>query len=69
MKILQAITNKWQITYGITKDYKRRDRGWNIFLFGIVNLKSLPPEGARMTKEYYKGIIINFAFWFPIEKD
>lgn len=44
------------------------DRGWKVFQFGIINLKQLPPQGANIYSEYYKGFIIKFAVWFPFDR-
>lgn len=64
----KPILNKWQITISLVKDYRIYERGWKIFEFGIFNLKAIPPQGEELWKKYYKGFIIRFAIWFPIER-
>lgn len=66
---MKPILNKWQITYAIHKDMMRLDRGWNCFRFGIFKLINIPHQGERIRKSDYKGFILNFLFWFPIERD
>jgi len=66
--------NKWQLMlrtddmleYGFTM-------GWKRVSFGVFKLIVLPQvvlsqEGARITKENYRGFLISFIYWLPIRK-
>lgn len=66
--MLKQILNKWQFLFLITKDYSKIEAGWRVFKLGLVNLKSIPDNSFQLRKENYRGFIIQFRFWFPLEK-
>lgn len=60
--------NKWQIELSLKRDYNRCPPvGWRILSFGIYKITNYPEEGARLTKENYKGFLIRLYVWFPVE--
>lgn len=59
---------KWQFKLSIKPDYRRMDAGWKVFVFGIFKFKHLPPMGEIVQKCCYKGFLIKFRIWLPIEK-
>ena len=64
---MKKILNKWQVSLSLKEDFRRMDRGWKIFEFAIVKWTRWP-EGMMATKNNYKGFIIRFAIWFPIDR-
>lgn len=52
------------------QDYMRLPTlGWHIFELGIIKIHKYPEDGQSIGKpEHYKGFIIKFAWWFPIDK-
>ena len=59
--------NKWQIHFTFSRDYFTFARGWKQFIFGIFKLHTLPQEGEMITSKDYKGFIIKFYIWLPID--
>lgn len=58
--------NKWQIGLKIAKTPP-----WSLgfkpyFRFYLLKLTEFPPEGEALSKKYYKGIFIDWAF--PIDR-
>lgn len=64
---LNEIT-KWHFDLSIGRDVMRMERGWKIFNFSLFRWKQLPEQGERIQSKHYRGILIQFAFFFPIEK-
>lgn len=68
MKTLQKHKN-WQFLFNIGKDFRRMtETGWHTFEFGILKFHSFPDNGATYSHSNYKGFIIRFMFWFPIDR-
>lgn len=63
------LNNKWQIFFQLSRDVVRRETGWKQIVFGIFKLHTMPMEGERINKGLYKGFILNYRFFFPIEKN
>jgi hypothetical protein len=62
-------TFKWQIIFKPwNRDFMRGDRGWKIFEFGIFKFKEMPDYGQAISSYQYRGFIIRFSYWFPIDK-
>ena len=59
--------NKWQLMWRFGRDCTVRARGWNEVNFGIFNLHHFPAEGEMVTKRFYRGFIIRFYVFLPIE--
>jgi len=65
---MKPLLNKWQIfCKPYMRDFMRGDRGWKIFEFGIVKLTQMPEYGQAISSYHYKGFIIRFAYWLPID--
>ena len=60
--------NKWQLIWYFGLDYNTRERGWRIVRFGIIKIHTTPAEGCLLDKSNYRGFIIAFRLWLPIEK-
>jgi hypothetical protein len=66
--MIKSEINKWQIHFSFGREYHRySDLGWKAVSFGIFNLKELPEQGVSLHKSMYKGFIIKFHIWFPID--
>jgi len=63
-------TLKWQIWFRpFEKSYFRMsEMGWHLFDFGIIKIHTMPKDGESLGKSQYKGIIIRFSYWFPIDR-
>ena len=64
-------TLKWQFwCKPFDKNYYRMDgQGWHLFELGLVKVHCLPSEGEMLQRGVnYRGIIIRFTWWFPIDK-
>ena len=44
------------------------EMGWHLFDFGIIKIHTMPKDGESLGKSQYKGIIIRFSYWFPIDR-
>lgn len=67
MKIIQR-HNRIQFLFNISRDYRRlSDYGWHLFEFGIFKFVRFPEEGGMISPKDYKGFIIRFMFWLPID--
>lgn len=61
-------TYKVQFLFNIGRDYVRMSTyGWHLFEFGIFKFKHFPLEGEMYSPKDYKGFIIRFMFWLPID--
>ena len=59
---------RWWFCLRISYDYARRpETGWRRLDFAIIKLKSRPPDGDMITREYYRGFWIALNFWLPFE--
>ena len=56
--------NKVQVI--LTIDNLQGAMGWKKFIVGIIKIKSMPDQGAIITKDSYKGVLFSFNFWLPI---
>lgn len=65
---MKPITDKWQFALSLQRDWSRMESGWKVFTFGIFNFIRLPHGGATYGKDDYKGFIIKFRIWLPVEK-
>lgn len=69
---MKKTLNKWQWWFNpinINQSWAYRDgQGWHIFSAGIIKIHTLPGEGEAIGKSDYKGFIIRFCYWFPIDK-
>jgi len=63
-------TQKWQWWFKpFSKVYYRLDGpGWHLFYAGIIKIHTIPQGGQALGKEDYKGVIIRFMWWFPIDR-
>lgn len=60
---------KWQLLFNIGRDYRRMiEVGWHTFEFGIVKFHRFPEQGEAYGPKDYKGFIIRFMFWLPIDR-
>lgn len=59
--------NKWQYDFYFGRDYRIFERGWKIVRFGIFNIHTMPEEGYVLQKKHYKGFILKFYIWLPID--
>lgn len=67
MKTIQK-HNKWQFLFSISRNYVRMpEMGWHTFEFGIFKFIQFPEQGGMISPKDYKGFIIRFMFWFPID--
>lgn len=64
---MKRIINKWQIHWYFGREWEKMDRGWKKVSFGIFKVHTLPEEGAMLSKRMYKGFLIKFCIWFPID--
>lgn len=64
---MKKIKNKWQCHFRFGHDPRFLEQGWREVQFGILNIVDFPPEGQYLTKKYYKGFLIKFKIWFPID--
>jgi hypothetical protein len=60
--------NKWQFVFHINKFTPYANPFMRELTVGIFNLHSLPPEGVRVTKGYYKGFIVSLWYLVPVIK-
>lgn len=68
MKTLQK-NNKWQFLFNLGRDYRRMtEAGWHTLEFGILKFHRFPEEGGMYSPKDYKGFVIRFMFWFPIDR-
>lgn len=65
---MKNILNKWQLVWFFGRDYRTLERGWKVVRLGIINIHTKPEEGVILTKRYYKGFVIQFIIWLPIDK-
>lgn len=63
-------TLKWQLwCKPFQIDYMRGgDRGWKIFELGCIKLKEFPEAGQAISSYQYKGFVIRFAYWLPVDR-
>ena len=62
-------TNKWQCFFNVGRNYCRMpESGWHTVEFGVCRFVSFPEPGGMYSKKDYKGFIIRFQFWFPIDR-
>jgi hypothetical protein len=47
--------------------FRMDGKGWHTFELGLIKIKQIPEPGTMLRKEDYKGFIIRFAYWFPID--
>jgi len=64
-------TFKWQFwckPFG--RDYYRvgGGYGWRIFELGCIKIIQMPEPGEQIHKKLYKGFIIRFAYWLPVDR-
>lgn len=64
----KKVLDKWQLVLTASGDFRYKGDGWRVVDFGIFKLLSLPDDGIRPSRKYYKGFWIRFRIWFPIEK-
>lgn len=65
---MKCILHKWQYLCRIQRPYELGYQlGWQKVSVGVFKLTSQPPEGQIITKDNYKGFIIQFYIWFPID--
>lgn len=64
---MKPILNKWQWHFYFGKDYSRLDRGWKEVNLGILKIHTMPEEGERLWKKHYKGFLLRFFIWLPID--
>jgi hypothetical protein len=67
---MKPTLNKWQFWFKpFEKNRMRMDPpGWYAFDLGLINLHSLPENGARITKKHYKGFAFRFLWWLPFDR-
>jgi hypothetical protein len=65
---MKKVINEWQIHFKFGRDYRTLERGWKIIEFGIIKFINFPKEGFEISKQNYKGFLIRFMAWFPIDK-
>jgi hypothetical protein len=65
---MKKTTNwQWWFRPSARRYYRMDGIGWRLFSVGIIKLHKLPPEGAAIGREDYKGFSIDFMWWFPID--
>lgn len=61
-------TLKWQFLFSFNRNYCRMpESGWHVVQFGVFKFTKFPEAGDAISKKDYKGFIIRFSFWFPID--
>lgn len=66
-KTIEKELNKWQIVSYFGRDYRVIERGWKEIRFGIINFHQFPLEREMISKKNYRGFILRFFIWFPID--
>lgn len=62
-----VVPQKWYWWLEVRRAYFRIDpMGWRIFEFAFISPNKVPEEGETMHD--YRGFILRFSFWFPIER-
>ena len=64
---MKPVLNKWQAVWYFGKDYRTMERGWKQVEFGILNLQHFPESGVMIHKNMYKGFLLRFYIWLPID--
>lgn len=67
----KRILNKWQWGAKINKQNQydpRYTMGWHTFELWFLKFVYFPEEGEMIQKKHYKGFLLKFNFWFPIDK-
>lgn len=65
---LKPIIGKWQLVFSSTKDYQSFQRGWHIATWGIVKIVQMPDQGATIGPRDYKGFLLRFFYFTPIDR-
>jgi len=55
-----------KVQFILTLDNLQGAMGWKKFIVGIIKIKSMPDQGAIITKDSYKGFLFSINFWLPI---
>lgn len=61
--------NKWQLVFDVSSRLEYRNYGWRSCWFGIIKLTSFPDEGEMVQNTNYKGMLLRFMYWLPVQKD
>lgn len=68
MSTPQRLLNKWQFVHSLSTDYRYMREGWKVCQIGIFKLTSFPREGVIPDRKHYKGFLLRFKIWFPVDK-
>jgi hypothetical protein len=62
-------SDKWQFVFTHGRLVWRMESGWHHVMIGFIKLRpdELRREGVRLSRRDYKGLLISFSYWFPIE--
>lgn len=61
---LKKELNKWQLVLYYNKAWECEDK--RLFRFGILNIQKFPKIGELLSKEDYKGFLLNLKFRHPL---
>lgn len=65
---LSRQADKWMWHLAIDKDWLRGGpMGWRTVELGILKITNMPPEGQGLEPGRYKGFLIGWHYWLPIE--
>lgn len=65
---MKKVLNKWQVIWEFHRDFYSTDPFAYTARIGIIKIISYPKEGNVLTKESYKGFVLNWMYWFPWSK-
>ena len=67
---MKPIINRWQFWCRPAERmyYRGSEIGWRVFELGCIKLIKMPLPYSAIGSEEYKGFIIRFAYWFPIDR-
>jgi hypothetical protein len=67
---MKPLLNKWQLWCRPFEPIFTRfmDGGWHVFDAGIIKIHTMPKEGEALGREHYRGVIIRFSYWLPIDR-
>lgn len=59
--------NRWQVHGFFGRCPYTMERFAKRVEFGILNIHTMPEQGEALWKAHYKGFIIKFYIWLPID--
>lgn len=67
-KAIEKKKGVWQFTFWFSRDVLRYNPGWKMAGIGLIKITKFPPEGEILTRKYYKGFLLRWRYWLPIER-